>query len=157
MWASGLGSNTGSQVRCYCCPGICLMLFVKTLGSCTTELVQCYLQPGVLICLVSWGQVQTCSIWLRYPWLQGSWLLVVGTRMTHDLEAENGHNCFFLPVLPNLAHSSEWGLSLSPVGLSVCLEPSTYPGCVQIRLHTNASCLKVTTVFSASSVPLWTQ
>lgn len=84
-----------------------LTLFVKTLRSCTSVLVQCCLQPGVRICSVSWGQVQTCSVWPRYPWLQGFWLLVVGTRMTHDLQAENGHNCFFLPVLPDLAHCSE--------------------------------------------------
>lgn len=98
----GIHSSISSVCTCYCFPEICLMLFVKTLDSCTQ---QCHLQLRVCMCLLNWGQVETCSNWQRYPELKGSWLLVLGARMTHGLEAENGgkqlpHSANLRPFLP---------------------------------------------------------
>lgn len=70
---------------------ICLILFEKTLNSCTTVLMWCHLELGICMYVSSeLEQAETCLVWPCYPGPQGSWLLVVGARMTHGLEAENG-------------------------------------------------------------------
>lgn len=67
------------------------ILFEKTLNSCITVLMWCRLWLGVHMDVSSeLVQAETRLAWLCYAGLQGSWLLVVGARMTHGLEAENG-------------------------------------------------------------------